>query len=247
MHCTLAQYSDGRTLPAGHWSLVTRYGGARGGTDSSLHGGRYPLLAQEHPEKTAIVFVSVDGSERQVSWRELDERSNQVARLLAGRGVGEHSLVVVGLPNCPEHYVATFAAWKLGALVLPLRAVLPGRERDQILELGDPAVVVADWEDVTFPLVTMNDLAASMALPAEPLPDRTPHPGKAIASGGSTGRPKIIVDPRPLVHRSPRGWSRAGSTRGCVQTRCNWSPGRSTITHRSAGGMVGCKTGTRSS
>ncbi|MFN8540331.1 MAG: AMP-binding protein [Thermomicrobiales bacterium] len=54
--------------------------------------------------------------------------------------------MVVGLPNCPEHYVATFAAWKLGALVLPLRAALPGQRAEQILELGDPAVVVADWE-----------------------------------------------------------------------------------------------------
>src|SRR5439155_8531470 len=31
------------------------------------------------------------------------------------------------------------------------------------------------------------------------LPDVVPHPGRAIASGGSTGRPKIIVDPRPHV------------------------------------------------
>lgn len=165
------------------------------------YGRRLSLLAAARPEQAVIIFAPQDGAERMVTWRELDERSNRVARLLAGRGVGERSLVVVGLPNCPEHYVATFAAWKLGALVLPLRAALPGRERDQILVLGDPAVVVADWEGAAFPLVTMDDIAASVALSAEPLPERIPHPGKAIASGGSTGRPKIIVDPRPLVYR----------------------------------------------
>jgi bile acid-coenzyme A ligase len=165
------------------------------------YGRRLSLLAAARPERAVIVFAPQGGAERVVTWRELDERSNQVARLLAGRGVGERSLVVVGLPNCPEHYVATFAAWKLGALVLPLRAALPGRERDQILELSAPAVVVADWEGVAFPLVTTDELAESVGLSAEPLPDRIPHPGKAIASGGSTGRPKIIVDPRPLVYR----------------------------------------------
>jgi bile acid-coenzyme A ligase len=32
----------------------------------------------------------------------------------------------------------------------------------------------------------------------EPLPDRVSNPGRALASGGSTGRPKIIVTPGPM-------------------------------------------------
>ncbi|WP_169949582.1 amidohydrolase family protein [Microbispora sp. H11081] len=35
-----------------------------------------------------------------------------------------------------------------------------------------------------------------------PQADRVPHPGKAICSGGSTGRPKIIIDPLPWA-RTP--------------------------------------------
>src|SRR5215212_5501455 len=101
------------------------------------YGRRLSLLAAEHPDRAAIVFVPQEGEERVVTWAALDCASNRVARLLAARGLDQRSLLAVGLPNCPEHYVATFAGWKLGALVLPLRANLSARERDQILELGN--------------------------------------------------------------------------------------------------------------
>ncbi|HEX5504363.1 MAG TPA: AMP-binding protein, partial [Thermomicrobiales bacterium] len=201
------------------------------------YGRRLSDLAAMHPDRPAIVFASAEGATRAVSWAEVDRASNRVARLLAERGVDERSLVVVGLPNRPEHYVATFAGWKLGALVLPLRASLPERERHQLLAIGDPAVVVAEWEGVGYPAVTPADLARATAYSDAPHPDRIPHPGKAMGSGGSTGRSKIIVDPKPLAktplrpgevgllglrtgqiqlvagplyHNSPFGWSHAG-------------------------------------
>ncbi|MCK5748208.1 MAG: AMP-binding protein, partial [Oricola sp.] len=43
-----------------------------------------------------------------------------------------------------------------------------------------------------------------------PLPDVIAHPGKAIGSGGSTGRPKIIVDPAP--------WARVPGKLGLLET-----------------------------
>lgn len=201
------------------------------------YGRKISMLAAEHPAATAIVFVPVDGQERCVSWRELDRRSNQIARAMAARGVDERSLVAIGLPNSPEHFFCAYGAWKLGALVLPMRAALPHRERDAILEVGAPTLVVADWEDVAWPLLASAEIAASVALDDTSVPDRIPHPGKAIGSGGSTGRPKIIVDPRPwagvpeefidrdrsgfrpkqvqlvagpLYHNSPFSWSHFG-------------------------------------
>lgn len=163
------------------------------------YGRRLSMLAAEHPNKAAIIFAPVEGPGRTMTWGELDRASNRVARLLEERGVNGRAMVVVGLPNWPEHYVATFATWKLGALVLPMRSSLPARERDQILEVGTPAVVVANWEDVAFPLLTTADLASADAYADTPHPDRIPHPGKSIGSGGSTGRSKIIVDPNPLA------------------------------------------------
>ncbi|HEX5504364.1 MAG TPA: AMP-binding protein [Thermomicrobiales bacterium] len=166
------------------------------------YGRRLSTLAARHPDRPAIVFVPDEGEERTISWRELDRTSNRVARLLARSGVAARSLVVIGLPNWPEHYVATLAAWKLGALVLPLAATMPRRERDQVLALGDPALVIADWEGVAYPMLNAVGLRRAEAFSDRRLPDRIPHPGKAMGSGGATGRPKIIVDPLPQV-RTP--------------------------------------------
>ena len=47
------------------------------------YGKRITDLAVTHPDATAIVFAASDGSDLEISWRELDARSSQVARLLA--------------------------------------------------------------------------------------------------------------------------------------------------------------------
>jgi bile acid-coenzyme A ligase len=204
-------------------------------------GRRLTQLAAQRPVEPAIVWIGQGGAERVTSWEVLDRRSNQLARAMRQRNVGNESLVVIGLPNVPEHFIAGYAAWKLGALVLPLKHNLPKRERDQILEVGAPTLVVADWDDVAVPTLGSTGLAATMKLPDAPLPDIVPHPGKAIGSGGSTGRPKIIVDPRPwarvpgelgalaevglrsgqvqlvagpLYHNSPFSWSHYGLFEG---------------------------------
>lgn len=195
------------------------------------------MLAGEHPERDAIIFVPVEGEEERVSWRTLDRRSNQVANLLAERGVDEDSRVVVGMPNIPAHFILTYAAWKLGALVIPIRSNLPARERDQLLEVAEPTVVIAPWGgEIGHPVVSREELESSYDYDDSPMPDVVPHPGKSVCSGGSTGRPKIIVDPRPwafvpgqaartgvgmrlgqiqllagpLYHNSPFTWSHMG-------------------------------------
>ncbi|MBN8618932.1 MAG: AMP-binding protein [Anaerolineae bacterium] len=207
------------------------------GSELISYGRRTTLLAAEHPDKIAIIFVAESGEEHPITWRELEFRSNQIAHFLAGHGIGPRTLLVIGLPNSPEHIYATLAGWKLGSLVLPLRAALPVWERDRVLEVGQPTLIIADWQDVEFPLLTRADLVASAHFPTTPPPDHIPHPGRAIASGGSTGRPKIIVDPRlwatrpgenyfgygagyapgqtqllagPLYHNSPHGWAFSG-------------------------------------
>ncbi len=171
-------------------------------------GRRITMLAEASPERTAIIFAPLQGPERHITLRELDRTSNRLGRLLASRGVDERSMVVVGLRNCPEHYFATLAAWKLGACVLPLSPVMPAWERDQILEAARPSVIVTDWQDIGGEVVSAHDLDTAERYGSEPLPDRTPRPAKAMGSGGSTGRPKIIVDPRPWAWE-PGGFVRA--------------------------------------
>jgi len=125
------------------------------------YGRRLSQLAERHPEKVALVQAAVDGSERTVTWGELERRANQVARLLAERGVDAESLVAVALPNCPEHFFCCYGAWKLGATVLPMRWDLPAWERDRLVGLAKAQAVFADWPDATTPTISTAEIDSS--------------------------------------------------------------------------------------
>jgi bile acid-coenzyme A ligase len=125
---------------------------------------------------------------RTITRLELDLHTNRLARTFERRGVKEGDFVTIGLPNSIEFYEACIATWKLGAIPQPVSYRLPDRERQEIIELVKPSLVVTSVIDA--------DPDAS----DEPLlPDRTSPSMKAPTSGGSTGRPKIIVAGQPGV------------------------------------------------
>src|SRR5579864_518463 len=162
-------------------------------------GARLAELAKQDPDRPAIIFapVDVERSERTLSRSELEARSNRAARLLTDFGIREGDIVVVALPNSPEHYIATIALWKLGACVLPLSAGLPEIAREEIVGIAQASATIADWHPSSIPTLRPTRLDEAADYSADPLPDCISQPGKAIASGGSTGRPKVVVDPRP--------------------------------------------------
>jgi bile acid-coenzyme A ligase len=156
------------------------------------YGRRLAELAEMQPDATAFIFVTTNGAEWPVTWQQLEHRSNRMARGLAERGIGQGDMVVIELPNSVEHVVAAFATWKVGGCVLPLRWDLPAWERERVLAVAEPALVVGrrteagPWQSVT--PESLDDPASSV----DQLPDRIPDPARAIASSGSTGVPKVI-------------------------------------------------------
>ncbi|QGG96354.1 AMP-binding protein [Actinomarinicola tropica] len=146
-------------------------------------------LAARHPDRPAITH-----EDRTVTWQELDRATNRLARAYEAMGVGQDDLVTIGLPNGIEFYEACIATWKLGATPQPVSARLPFREREAIVELVDPPIVVgvepgAHGSRRCLP----PGFSPDPALADGPLPERTASALKAPTSGGSTGRPKIIV------------------------------------------------------
>jgi bile acid-coenzyme A ligase len=139
--------------------------------------------------------VSVRDHQRHVTRRELDLASNRLARAYADLGVVRDDLVTVALPNSVEFYVACSALWKLGAVPQPVSYRLPMPELEAIVELADSRIVVGaeiggrPWLPAGFE----PDSALSDGL----LPDEAGFSWKAPTSGGSTGRPKIILAGTP--------------------------------------------------
>ncbi len=155
------------------------------------YGTRLGQVADRGGDDPAVFFAAEDGSEQTISWRELDGRSNQVARVLAHHGLGVGDRLAICLRNSIEHLVVGFAGWKVGATVVPMRWDLPDWERTRLLDVLRPAVVLdADH------LALVND---SRSEPDGPLPEVTPPHGWGVCSSGSTGTPKVIIQKDPAL------------------------------------------------
>ncbi|MEZ4331277.1 MAG: AMP-binding protein [Myxococcota bacterium] len=154
------------------------------------YGRALTLHAERQPDAVALVHEG-----RVTRYAELEAGANRLARHLAKRGVGEGDFVTIGLPNGRAFVELLFACWKLGATPQPVSPRLPRHERDAILALVRPRLVVGipaaeaprAWTVLDGELEALDESDA-------PLPDRVSTWRMAICSGGSTGRPKVVVD-----------------------------------------------------
>ena len=149
-------------------------------------------LAAAHPDEPALVLIRPDGTEELTTWHGLDRRTEQLARTLTDHGVVKGDRVAIELINSTELVLLVFAAWKVGAVPVPVRWDLPAWERDRLLEVVDGRLSVRP-----------DDLPALMAAADmqsdAPLPDVIGMATNGICSSGSTGTPKVIITDRPTV------------------------------------------------
>lgn len=136
----------------------------------------------------AVALYAPDGD---VTRAELAAASSRAAREFAALGVGQDDLVTIGLGNGAAFYAAVLGAWKLGAVPQPVSAKLPAAELAALVEIADPPLVVG-LEAADRPWLPAG-WTPDPALSPDPLPPALPPSWKAPTSGGSTGRPKIIV------------------------------------------------------
>ena len=115
-------------------------------------------------------------------------------------GVKPDDLVTIALPNSTTFFESAFAVWKLGATPQPVSAKLPGRELEEIVELADSKLVIGvASERITNRTCVPIGYEPDPALSDGQLPDAVSTYWKAPTSGGSTGRPKIILATNPGV------------------------------------------------
>ena len=163
-------------------------------------GARVAWLARERGSRPAVT-----DADRTVTWRELDERSNRLARALEGVGVRQGDLVTVGLPNSVDFVEACYGLWKLGATPQPISHRLPLAEAEAVMELAKTPILIAHAAlESDRP---RYDIGALLALSDDdsPVAERTAPIWKAPTSGGSTGRPKLILAGGPGVFTESDG------------------------------------------
>jgi bile acid-coenzyme A ligase len=156
--------------------------------------GRIPEhFAALRPNALASVY-----GDAALSWSEFAARVARRAHGLKALGVRAGDFVTIALPNGTEFLETTYAALRLGATPNPVPAKMPMAELKAIVELAKPTLIVGverdDWRGWrTVP----QDWAGQGSDDA--LPDEPSLYWKAMTSGGSTGRPKLIVSRAPGV------------------------------------------------
>ncbi len=187
---------------------------------------RLQQLAEEHPDRPAVTC----GGDT-ITRAELWAAGGDLAVHLHGLGVRQGDMVTIAVPNSIDWFIAYLAAWRLGAIPQPISSRLPAREVEAIMELADPSAVVGVPEGSIEGRACIPLGFRAPAADSSHLPDLVSPAWKAPTSGGSTGRPKLIVSgdpaeldddappplllgndgclvmPGPLYHNGPGVWS----------------------------------------
>ena len=158
-------------------------------------GARLRELVAERPDLPAVTDIY-----RTVTWADLDRRTNLIARGLEAAGVKQGDLVTIGLVNSVDFVEACYGLWKVGATPQPISHRLPAAEADAVMELAETPILIAG--ETLASDKPRYDIPALIALADSdgPLEDRTAPIWKAPTSGGSTGRPKLILSGGPGVY-----------------------------------------------
>ena len=172
----------------------------------------------DSPHDPALIAGEVE-----LSYAELDERAEAVARGLVERGVGPESLVAVALPRTADLVVALLGVLKAGAAYLPIDPQYPGHRLKHILGSAHPALVVSEPDVAAalpldaLPQVQVAELAGPDTARANsnaPLPDNTAY---VMYTSGSTGIPKgVMITHRAITNSIPVLVDRLGLRRGRV-------------------------------
>jgi bile acid-coenzyme A ligase len=156
--------------------------------------GDLPRVNRDRKPATAPAITHPEGTQ---NWAEFEADANRRARLLREAGVRPGDFVTIAVPNSNAFYATSFAVWKLGATPNVVATKLPAHEFRAILDLVRPRLVVGSDPTLAPGVKFVSPDAALQGYDPSSVLETPAANWKAMTSGGSTGRPKVIVDHRP--------------------------------------------------
>lgn len=126
--------------------------------------------------------------------------TNRLARDYRRLGVERNGMVTIALPNGWEFLAACWATWKAGGIPQPVSARLPKMERDAIIEVAGAVLVVGSSDPSPNGCPVLPADYEPQSTDESDLDDLIADSWKAPTSGGSTGRPKLIVSASPPLY-----------------------------------------------
>ncbi|MFH5232129.1 amino acid adenylation domain-containing protein [Antrihabitans sp. NCIMB 15450] len=174
------------------------------GVDATL-AERFGRAAAQHSNSVAVRF-----GDDELTYAELDARSNQLARILIDRGVTPESLVAISLPRSLDLVVALLATVKAGGGYLPIDPTYPAERIAFMLADALPVCAITtsasgieiplDIQVLTLDTLDLTDVKTEPITDADrSSPLRSSNVAYVIYTSGSTGRPKGVQVPHRNV------------------------------------------------
>ncbi|MCS4321940.1 non-ribosomal peptide synthetase DhbF [Bacillus subtilis] len=174
---------------------------------------QFEKQAALRPDAIAVVY-----EDQALSYAELNERANRLARMLISEGVGPEQFVALALPRSLEMAVGLLAVLKAGAAYLPLDPDYPADRIAFMLKDAQPAFIMTNTKAANHippvenvPKIVLDDPELAEKLNTYPAgnpknKDRTQplsplNTAYVIYTSGSTGVPKGVMIPHQNVTR----------------------------------------------
>ncbi|RRN61572.1 nonribosomal peptide synthetase DhbF [Bacillus subtilis subsp. subtilis] len=174
---------------------------------------QFEKQAALRPDAIAVVY-----EDQALSYAELNERANRLARMLISEGVGPEQFVALALPRSLEMAVGLLAVLKAGAAYLPLDPDYPADRIAFMLKDAQPAFIMTNTKAANHippvenvPKIVLDDPELAEKLNTYPAEnpknkDRTQplsplNTAYVIYTSGSTGVPKGVMIPHQNVTR----------------------------------------------
>ena len=200
--------------------------------------------------RLALIYENDQGRTEQYSFWDLKRLSNRLANALTAYEVGRGERIGILLPQCPEAAIAHIAAYKLGAIAVPLFTLFGPDALEYRLSNSGARVVITDaanlekiaqikdrLPDLRLVIVTSEEAEPSAVAWRQllqnasdifkPVKTRADDPALIIYTSGTTGPPKgtlhahrVVLGHLPGVEFFHNFFPRKGD---CYWTPADWA------------------------
>ena len=167
----------------------------------------------EQPDRLALIFENENGQVEKHRFQDLKRLSNRLANGLKASGIGQGDRFAILLPQCPETAISHIAAYKIGAIAIPLFTlfgtdalsyrladsaakgiVTDSANLPKIMEiwenLPDLEVVIVTRGEKSDKVLDFGKLMEKGSADFRPVQTRADDPALIIYTSGTTGPPK---------------------------------------------------------
>ncbi|HLP46101.1 MAG TPA: amino acid adenylation domain-containing protein, partial [Candidatus Kapabacteria bacterium] len=173
--------------------------------DKTIH-GLFEEQVERTPEYTAVIFGN-----RKLTYRQLNEKANRLARVLRDKGIGPDTLVGIMVERSLEMIVGIFGILKAGGAYLPISTSNPVMRIVHLLKESGTKILLTQGKFMTSlapaakaaDIINLEDESLYQGLAVNlPLVNNPRDLIYIIYTSGSTGQPKGVgVEHRSVVNR----------------------------------------------